>query len=48
VPSAATHHVNALEAAGLVVRDRHGRNVLVRHSARGRALLDLYEDFERD
>jgi DNA-binding transcriptional ArsR family regulator len=44
VPSAATHHVTALEAAGLVVRDRRGRNVLVRHTARGRALLDLYED----
>ena len=44
VPSAATHHVKALEAAGLVVRDRDGRNVVVRHSARGRALLDLYDD----
>jgi DNA-binding transcriptional ArsR family regulator len=35
VPSAATHHVNALQAAGLVQRHRHGRNVLVRpHSSR--------------
>jgi DNA-binding transcriptional ArsR family regulator len=42
VPSAATHHVVALEAAGLVARDRRGRNVLVRRSARGEALLQLY------
>jgi DNA-binding transcriptional ArsR family regulator len=42
VPSAATHHVAALEAAGLVTRDRRGRNVLVRRTARGEALLQLY------
>jgi len=44
VPSAATHHVNALQAAGLVERHRHGRNVLVDRTARGEALLELYED----
>jgi DNA-binding transcriptional ArsR family regulator len=44
VPSAATHHVGALEAAGLVERDRRGRNVLVRRTARGEALLALYDD----
>ena len=44
VPSAATHHVGALEAAGLVVRDRRGRHVLVRRTARGEALLDLYDE----
>ncbi len=44
VPSAATHHVNALQAAGLVQRHRHGRNVLVDRTARGEALLELYDD----
>jgi DNA-binding transcriptional ArsR family regulator len=43
VPSAATHHVTALEAAGLVVRERRGSHVLVRRTARGTALLALYE-----
>ena len=43
VPSAATHHVSALEAAGLVARDRNGRHVLVRRTARGDALLNLYD-----
>jgi DNA-binding transcriptional ArsR family regulator len=44
VPSAATHHVNTLQAAGLVKRHRHGRTVLVDRTARGEALLDLYDD----
>jgi DNA-binding transcriptional ArsR family regulator len=44
VPSAATHHVGALEAAGLVERDRRGRHVLVRRTERGEALLALYDD----
>ena len=44
VPSAATHHVSALEAAGLVTRERAGRQVLVRRTARGDALLALYGD----
>ena len=43
VPSAATHHVSALEAAGLVRRERRGRHVVVRRTARGEALLALYE-----
>jgi DNA-binding transcriptional ArsR family regulator len=43
VPSAATHHVAALEAAGLVIRSRRGRNVLVRRTTRGEALLQLYD-----
>jgi DNA-binding MarR family transcriptional regulator len=43
VPSAATHHVNALQAAGLVERHRHGRNVLVDRTAHGEALLELYD-----
>jgi DNA-binding transcriptional ArsR family regulator len=42
VPSAATHHVAALEAAGLVARDRRGRHVMVRRTGRGEALLELY------
>jgi DNA-binding transcriptional ArsR family regulator len=44
VPSAATHHVNALQAAGLVQRHPHGRNILVDRTARGEALLELYDD----
>ncbi|MEA2235244.1 MAG: hypothetical protein QOD83_5060 [Solirubrobacteraceae bacterium] len=44
VPSAATHHVNALQTAGLVQRHRHGRTVLVDRTARGQALLQLYDD----
>jgi DNA-binding MarR family transcriptional regulator len=43
VPSAATHHVNTLQAAGLVERHRHGRTVLVERTARGEALLELYD-----
>jgi DNA-binding transcriptional ArsR family regulator len=43
VPSAATHHVNALQAASLVERYRQGRNVLVERTARGEALLELYD-----
>jgi DNA-binding transcriptional ArsR family regulator len=42
VPSAATHHVRALEGAGLVERERRGRQVIVRRTARGDALLELY------
>jgi DNA-binding transcriptional ArsR family regulator len=44
VPSAATHHVGALEAAGLVVRERAGRNVVVHRTARGAELVALYEE----
>ena len=46
VPSAATHHVGALEAAGLVTRDRSGRHVLVRRTERGEALLALYAELD--
>jgi DNA-binding transcriptional ArsR family regulator len=46
VPSAATHHVTALEAAGLVARDRSGRHVLVRRTERGEALLALYDELD--
>lgn len=42
VASVATHHVDALEAADLVVRERRGRRVLVHQTARGRRLLALY------
>jgi DNA-binding MarR family transcriptional regulator len=42
VPSAATHHLAILERAGLVVRERHGRRVLVHRTARGTDLLGLY------
>ncbi len=43
VPSAATHHVGALEAAGLVIRERDGRRVIVHRTARGTRLVGLYE-----
>jgi len=43
VPSAATHHVSALAAAGLVLRDRSDRSLLVRRTARGDALVALYD-----
>src|SRR5215210_235908 len=43
VPSAATHHVSALAAAGLVVRDRSNGSLKVRRTARGDALIALYD-----
>ncbi|MDX6581098.1 MAG: hypothetical protein QOI10_282 [Solirubrobacterales bacterium] len=43
VPSAATHQVTALEAAGLVVRRRDGRCVVVHRTVRGARLVELYE-----
>jgi DNA-binding transcriptional ArsR family regulator len=43
VPSAITHHLQTLEAAGLITRNRTGRSVIVSRTTRGRALLDLYE-----
>jgi DNA-binding transcriptional ArsR family regulator len=43
VPSAATHHVSALVSAGLVLRDRSGPGLVIRRTARGDALLSLYE-----
>jgi DNA-binding transcriptional ArsR family regulator len=42
VPSAITHHLAALEPAGLVLRQRRGRSVLVHRTARGGRLLQLY------
>jgi DNA-binding transcriptional ArsR family regulator len=47
VPAGATHHLSRLEAAGLVIRKRRGRHVVVERTARGSALLELYaEDSE--
>lgn len=43
VPSAATHHVAVLESAGLVLRRKEGRYVVVHRTARGTAMLALYE-----
>jgi DNA-binding transcriptional ArsR family regulator len=40
--SAITHHLTALERAGLVTRERNGRHVLVHRTARGTTLLHLY------
>lgn len=42
VPSGATHHVDALVAAGLVQRHRDGRHTVVRRTRRGEELLALY------
>jgi DNA-binding transcriptional ArsR family regulator len=42
-PSGVTHHLRALEPAGLIARDRDGRHVLVRRTMRGTRLLALYE-----
>jgi DNA-binding transcriptional ArsR family regulator len=41
-PSAITFHLRSLEAAGLVVRVRKGRNVIVYRTPRGTQLLALY------
>ena len=46
-PSAISHHLKALERTGLVVRERDGQRVLVHRSARGTALLHLYEAWGR-
>jgi DNA-binding transcriptional ArsR family regulator len=43
VPSAVSWHVAALERGGLVERERRGRSVLVRRTARGSALIALYD-----
>jgi DNA-binding transcriptional ArsR family regulator len=43
VPSAASYHITALAAAGLVARERRGQYVLVHRTAKGTALLALYE-----
>lgn len=41
-PGGATHHLNGLEAAGLILRERRGRRVIVQRTRRGSELLDLY------
>jgi DNA-binding transcriptional ArsR family regulator len=41
--SLVSHHLRALEAAGLITRARQGRNVWVRRSARGTQLAAMYE-----
>ncbi len=41
-PGGATHHLRLLEAAGLVIRVRDGRWVVVERTRRGTALLALY------
>ena len=44
VPSIASHHVRALERAGLVARERDGRHVRVHRTARGTQLVELYRE----
>jgi DNA-binding transcriptional ArsR family regulator len=46
-PSAISHHLKALERTGLVVRERNGQRVVVHRSARGTALLFIYEAWGR-
>jgi DNA-binding transcriptional ArsR family regulator len=41
-PSAATHHVDSLVSAGLVVRRRDGRHQFIGRTSRGEDMLDLY------
>jgi DNA-binding transcriptional ArsR family regulator len=41
-PSGITHHLGALERAGLIARERLGRRVLVHRTDRGTGLLALY------
>ncbi len=43
-PGAASYQLGALESAGLILRVRRGRNVVVERTARGSALLELYVD----
>jgi hypothetical protein len=38
-----TYQLNAMESAGLVVRERHGRHVTVRRTARATQLLASYD-----
>lgn len=45
-PGGVTHHLRTLEAAGLVRRTRHGRHVVVERTARGRAVMALFEEDE--
>jgi DNA-binding transcriptional ArsR family regulator len=42
-PSMVTHHLTALERAGLVTRERAGRHVWVHRSARGSELAAIYD-----
>jgi DNA-binding transcriptional ArsR family regulator len=42
-PGAVTHHLIALERAGLISREPHGRHVLAHRTPRGTSLLGLYE-----
>ena len=42
VPSGITHHMQVLEPAGLVVRERRGQHVVVRRTARGARLVELF------
>jgi DNA-binding transcriptional ArsR family regulator len=43
-PSSLTYHLDALESAGLVVRRRRGRNVIVHRTSLGTRLLSLYPE----
>jgi DNA-binding MarR family transcriptional regulator len=44
VPAGVTHHLRRLEDAGLVIRTRRGRHVVVERTARGTALRGLYAE----
>jgi DNA-binding MarR family transcriptional regulator len=42
-PGGVTHHLRVLEAAGLVTRTRRGRHVVVERTAKGCAIIALYQ-----
>ena len=46
-PAGVTHHLSALERAGLIIREPHGRHVLAHRTTRGTTLLALYEPWRR-
>ena len=46
-PGAASYHLNTLEEAGLISRRRVGREVIVRRTSRGNALLAIYRGERR-
>ena len=44
LPISRCSRMRALEGAGLIVRERSGRNVIVHRTARGTGLLALYDE----
>lgn len=42
VPSAITYHCDRLEAAGLIRRERRGREVWILRTRRGHEIIDIF------